>query len=766
MRLAPALLTALLTAPACSGGDSKAPAEGTTPAEAPAEKQVGPSILLITLDTTRADRLGPYHYKLADTPTYDALAEQGTVWERAYSTCPLTIPSHSTIFTGRAPPTHGVRDNGDFILSEDEVLISERLGEAGWVTAAFTSAFPTQRRWGFNQGFDLYHDPLQRQPTQLDWRDERRADEVVDDAIEALSAIRAGTGLSEVDGTPLAADAPLFVWVHLFDAHWPYEPPEPFKSQHEGRPYDGEIAYTDSQVARLMEWWNANNERSTVLITSDHGEGLGDGGEQTHGFLLHDGTIRVPMIMAGEGIDAGKRLEDPVGHTDIVPTLLNIAGLPLDDLLQGRDMREGGSERLYSEALTGQFNLGLAPLHAYTDGEGRFMDGGWGGWYPTILDRVAFIKDDSADVDAKRAVLAEMMAEITVEEATEAASTATLDAEDLERLQALGYIGGDLTAEAGEVDPRDVIDIIPLTWQVRQMMGARRIQLAEKALEKLEERLPNTFGVDLLRAQLTRGQGRIAEAREQFVALFLRSPSSTLAMNVADISMANANWREARSWYEEALRMQPASPEAMGGIVRTTLALGERELAEELADKYLLKYPDHAHLLLARASISLSRGDAESALRDAQAAEVELPYASWVTVVTAEALWALGRSEEAIARLDTAQRLDPTDTAIRMQLSRCLLLVGRNAEAARLMAPAGRLLPDVQEVQHLDQLAQDALQAEREGVPLEFDEVERRIGGLGAATLIGDGEDGDAADTGGKDAGDDELKPEELIGGE
>ena len=161
------------------------------------------SVLLVTLDTTRADHLGAYGWAVADTPTLDRLAAEGTRFTRAYSTCPLTIPSHSTIMTGRPPPAHGVRDNGDFILGDDAITLAERFDDAGYATAAFTAAFPTQRRWGFDQGFDVYSDPLERLPTELDWRDERAADEVTDDALQTLPTL----------------DGPQFVWVHYFDAH-------------------------------------------------------------------------------------------------------------------------------------------------------------------------------------------------------------------------------------------------------------------------------------------------------------------------------------------------------------------------------------------------------------------------------------------------------------------------------------------------------------------------------------------------------------------
>lgn len=226
-------------------------------------------------------------------------------------------------------------------------------------TAAFTAAFPTQARWGFDQGFDIYHDPLERAPSVLDWRDQRTADEVVDDAMRTLEG----------------EDGDWFVWVHLFDPHWPYEAPEPFASRHRGRPYDAEIAFSDHQLGRLLAWWDAKNPESVVVVTADHGEGLAEGGEQTHGFLLHDGTMRVPMLMRGPGIGRGEVISDPVGHADIVPTVLAVVGLEGDEQIQGLDLRDGGSKEIYAEALTGRFQLGLAPLYSLSTDDGRYTEG-------------------------------------------------------------------------------------------------------------------------------------------------------------------------------------------------------------------------------------------------------------------------------------------------------------------------------------------------------------------------------------------------------
>lgn len=638
------------------------------------------SVLLITLDTTRADHLGPYGYGAAQTPVYDAFASQGVLWRRAYSTAPLTIVSHATILTGRAPPAHGVRDNGDFVLGPEQITLAERFQAAGYRTVAITSAFPTQARWGLNQGFDVYHDQLQRRPTELDWRDERRASEVIDDALATLAA--------------QPEDAPLFVWVHLFDAHWPYQPPGPYLRQFPHDPYDGEIAYVSDQVGRLLRWWDEARPDNAVLITADHGEGLGDGGERTHGFLLTDGTLRVPMMARGHGalaraLPAGTQIADPVGHVDVAPTLLRLAGLPLGPELQGRDLREGGSDDLYSEAMTGQYSLGLSPLFARTDGAGRYTEGVFGAFYPTAGDQVANVADPSADLALGAQALADLRDRIGLATAPGAALNATA----LAQLQALGYMGGDPNAAAGTVDPRDVIDVLPLTWEIRRDL-AEAPDRADANLAVLEARMPGAWGVDLLRAQQLRALGRLDEALDAFTDLYTLSPSATIALQVADLWRASADDDEALAWYQEALALEPTSPEAMLGVVLCAQGVGLDADAASLAEQFLAEYPDHAELVLIRADLLLRAGRADEAASEARWALERMPREPWAWLVASRTRWALGDADAAIDLLTEALALDRLDLGLRLELVDRLIEVGRRAEAKRALAPARRLLPD------------------------------------------------------------------------
>ncbi len=653
-----------------------------------------PSILVITLDTTRADHLGCYGYEGAETPTLDRLASEGTRYVRAYASAPLTIPAHATLFTGTYPPTHGVRDNGDFVVPDRAVTLAERLSEVGYHTLAFTAAFPTRRRWGLDQGFDVYSDPLADLPTRLNWRDERDAKEVVDDAIAHLEV----------------ADGPVFAWVHLFDAHWPYEPPEPWRTRFADRPYDGEIAYTDAMLARLIEAWDARFPDSVVVVTADHGEGLGDSGELTHGFLLHDATLRVPLILRGRGVAQGAVDRDPVGHVDVVPTLLALVGMPVDRSLPGADVRIGGSDAVYSEALTGQFALGTSPLRSYTDAAGRLVDGGWSGWYAADGAEIARSPTRrDAETVVEQARLASMVASFPEpgwEEASLGASERTL-------LAALGYVGGDPVSPPGAVDPRDVIDVIPKTWRARELLRLGLITPASALIDEVASRMPDAFGVEVLRVDALRAQGRIAEAAEATVALYLRAPTATLALQAADLELSRGAWADAASWYEEALALQPASPEAMAGLARVAATLGDVDALEEMAARFLVMYPDHAELQLILAEGMVADGRPDEGLALAVRARSMMPYDPWAFAVVARCQWARGDANAAIDTMLDAIRLEPYAAGPRVELAGWMLEVGRSHEAVRMIAPLRRLFPDDPWVETAARITQDQLDAER-----------------------------------------------------
>jgi len=281
------------------------------------------NILLVTIDTLRADRVGAYGFEEVDTAVIDGLAERGVTFERAYSPTPLTLPAHSSLMSGTYPGFHGVRDNGAFVLPSELDTLAKVFSRAGYETAAFV----LDSRWGLSGGFDTYFDEfiLPKEEVIGLGAVQHEAEEVVDEALAWLREPRAD---------------PFFLWVHLYDPHTPYTPPEPYLSRYEGRPYLGEIAYTDAQLGRLLAGLDETTRaRTFIVLASDHGEGLGDHEEIEHGFFVYEEAIRVPLIISTPYEDLhGVRRAELVSLVDVMPTVLEMMRLPIPESVQGESM--------------------------------------------------------------------------------------------------------------------------------------------------------------------------------------------------------------------------------------------------------------------------------------------------------------------------------------------------------------------------------------------------------------------------------------------
>jgi choline-sulfatase len=649
-----------------------------------------PSVLLVTVDALRADRVGTFGDEEAITPTLDRLAASSSVYLRAYSSAPLTIPSHATLFTGRYPPAHGVRDNGDFALGPEQVTLAERFDQAGYATVAVTSAFPMRRRWGLAQGFEEFFEPP---APARGARDQRAADEVIDEALAALADV--------------PPDRPVFMWVHLFDPRFPYDPPNQWAAQFPSDPYRGEIAFVDSEIGRLLVAWEMRfgTERPIVIVTAPHGESLGEGGENTHGFLLNDGTLRVPLIVRGPGMQPGLRSHNPVGLVDVAPTVLDLAGLGLHRGLQGDDLRDGGSDSIYAESMLGRYNLGLAPMYSFTDTTGRYTQSVWGAFYPAFGDRIitTAIRMDLRSSHARR--LEKLRQEIGEVQGPEVA----LDPQSLSMLSSIGYVGGDSTSPVGSIDPRDVVDLLPLTGRAHRMIDIGMQSQARTILDELSDRMPATFGVQLMEAQLLYRQGRLAEADRAFGKLWLANPSPTIALQLASVAVARGRWLEASDWYDEAYALDDTNPEAHAGRVRAAYVLGDDDLARTRFALMVSQFPDDPQTSLVSAEIALRDLQPQAAYADVISAVSRMPWSAWAHAVYGRVLWELGDSDGGIAALQEALRLDPYPAPIRIELVSALLEEGRDPEAVRVAAPLARMLADHPGAQEVYRLASESL---------------------------------------------------------
>jgi len=633
-----ALIAAVLSA-ACRGGSDR-----TSPR----------AILLVTLSSARADRFDGTAGTPGATSSFAALADEGTLFTRAYAHSPATLPSLASVLTGLVPRSHGVVSEGSHALGAGAPTIAERLAGRGWRTVAVTAGPFARSRWGLDRGFGEFDDtpPLpqggERVPPFY------RADEVVDRAIAVI------------DAHPPRAENPLFLWVHLHDAHWPVDVPERWRAAYPSSGYDAEIAFVDAALGRLVDAWDERfaGVPTVVAVTADHGESLGEGGEQTHGALLHDATLRVPLVLRGAGVEVGLRTADPVGHTDLAATLVALSGGGTRGM-QGRDVRRGGSTAIWHESPAAYLGLGLAGGSRATCDHGRC---------PTLerlLDRF------------EPGVAPEVV----------------LDERTLEGLAAIGYVGADPSARAGAMEAEGAERALSLVAEARQRAAAAMSGDARDALDALARDLGEPPGVGFLRAVWLKSQGRLPEAAETYEAVWATSPSPTWALQVAGLRAGMGDWDGAAAWADEVLDAAPDTPEAMILALRAARRTGTGG-AEDLAAALAAGFPDHPQQSLARAELLLPEQPG-AALEEIAHAIDEQPGNPWAHQLLGEALWASGDADAAIEVLQRALRIDPYQSATRVRLVGCLLEVGRNAEAARVAAALARLLPDDPQAQDL-----------------------------------------------------------------
>ncbi len=417
----------------------------------------GWNVLLITLDTLRADRVGCYGYREVQTPVLDRLAAEGVRFADAVTVTPTTLPAHTSMMTGLYPPRHGVRNNGIYRLAGEYETLAKRFSGGGYATAAFLGAFVLERRFGLATGFDVYDDQITNPGGAAGdaLNPQRPGNLVVDPALDWLE--------SHARTKP---ERPFFVWVHLFDPHAPYTPPEPFRSHYAARPYDGEVAFTDFQVGRLMDQLDRLGlaQRTVTIAVGDHGEGLGDHGESTHSLLIYESTMHVPLIVHGPGlIPAGRVVADRVvSVVDLAPTILELVGLatwPGD----GVSLLAGGADpdrATYIETLAPLLNHGWSELRGLRRHGDKYIDAPTPEYFdlhadPRELRNLWFERPRAAEELSAR--LADMVAEL---EGADVGGDATLpiDAEARRKLEALGYVGGGATSTFGpRPDPKDMI---------------------------------------------------------------------------------------------------------------------------------------------------------------------------------------------------------------------------------------------------------------------------------------------------------------------
>lgn len=566
-----------------------------------------PNVLLVTLDTTRADALGCYGGAQAQTPTVDALAARGVRFARAYTVTPLTIPAHSSIFTGLYPPRHGVRDNGDFFLGDDAVTLAERLRESGYATMASVGAEVTSHHWGFAQGFDAFYDDMGNTDDEKNrWRVERRGDAVVDDALGWLD-------------THLGQEPPVFAWVHLFDAHHPYEPPEEARARVPGRPYLAEVSYADSQVARLLEKLRERgvDENTWVIVAADHGEGMGSHGESMHGVLLYDATTHVPLIVRPPGGAEPRVVDTPVSLVDLAPTVLSLAGAPAFPVADGRDLSgvlrggEGDATRtVYAESLYAWHHYGWAPQKALVDQTHKLIDSTTPELYAKddAQERDDLAQKDAARLGAMRTSLGELAGRLEPQNTSERAA---LSPDRVAQLEALGYLtASSEAAPTGDLpDPVRRLPVLKKGEEARRAVQSGDFVGARAAAEAALTEEPGLQDTRLLLATILLRLGEDEAATAALAEAEARQPSSGARSLQGFLLMKQGRYELAADRFADALALDGYLSQAWTGYLHALLISGDMpRLAAEVA-RARTRVPDAPVVLGMEGVLLAMKGD-------------------------------------------------------------------------------------------------------------------------------------------------------------
>lgn len=422
------------------------------------------NVLLITIDTLRPDRLSCYNEGFVKTPNIDSLADQGALFRRAYAHTPTTLPSHTNILLGTTPVYHGVHDNHNFIIGEDFLTLAEHLKSNGYATGAFVGAFPLDSRFGLTQGFDVYDDNYGMSGPQEFAYVERIAGKVVQGAVSWLAE----------------QSSPWFLWIHCFDPHQKYDPPEPWKSEYEGHPYNGEVAYVDSAIGELLNYLGNNDlyKNTLVVFTADHGESLGEHGESTHGYFAYNSSILVPMILSYPGIKP-QTIHQNVCHIDIFPTVCEILGLEKPAFLQGMSLvptlngKRLPERDIYFESLYPYYSRGWAPLQGFIHNQEKFFDSPIPEFYdlakdPDELQNLA----ETTELNKYQKRLRELM-EKQIYDGGQSAKQKITDRRTLEKLSALGYISSPQASQKESFTAEDDLKVLlPYQNQLQMSMAA------------------------------------------------------------------------------------------------------------------------------------------------------------------------------------------------------------------------------------------------------------------------------------------------------
>ncbi|HKR63112.1 MAG TPA: sulfatase-like hydrolase/transferase, partial [Thermoanaerobaculia bacterium] len=621
-----AALFALVVFAACSR-DAVPPPAANTP------------VFLISIDTLRSDHLPVYGYKGVETPNIDALRGEGILYERAYSHCPLTLPSHSSMLTGVLPAEHGNRDNIGYVLSPNVKSIAEILKANGYATGAAVSAFVLRRESGLNRGFDLY-----------------------DDAVEPITSARTIGNIQRDGGVTeqIAAQwlaqqqKPVFFFLHLYEPHTPYTPPEPYLSRYP-KHYDGEIARVDAIVGTFVQSLKDAGlyDKALIILTSDHGEGLGDHGEEEHGIFLYREALQVPLIVKlPEQKLAGATVSSPVQTIDIVPTILERTAITAPSKLPGRSLISFAGEKtaqarnIYSETYYPRLHFGWADQHSLIDGTHHYLQSPKAELFDLVKDPAEknnVIADDRRALFAMRNAIAPFI--------REAEAPGKVDSEEAAKLAALGYLGSTVQTKPGEVlpDPKDNLDAMHGIGQAFTKYRDKQYDAALALTNELLKTNPRILDLWDVKSKILTKLGRPDEAIEAAKEGLRLSPHAThLAIEIARLQLEQQQLDDAQRHAELALKSDPGQANEV--LARIWLERKNFAKAEEAAQAAIASDRERVAPLVTLARVKRDAGKLDEALAlldRAVSVKREKEEVAMLFFIRGDVLARMGRAEEA-----------------------------------------------------------------------------------------------------------------------
>jgi arylsulfatase A-like enzyme/Flp pilus assembly protein TadD len=670
-----ALLLALLWLPCCG----------------PRQPQVR-NVLLISIDTLRADHVSSYGFPRPTTPHIDALAREGVLFKNVHTPAPVTLPAHCSMLTGTLPPTHGVRDNLNKRLPDSSETLAELLKAKGLATGAVVSSFVLDRRFNLSQGFDSYDDRFQAVHKIGDIA-ERKGDETTARAAEWLAA---------------HAQKPFFLFVHYYDPHEPYAPPAPFAEQWADDPYSGEVAFADHGAGQLLQKLKQLGlyEQTLIVVTGDHGEMLGEHGEADHGFFLYEGALNVPLVLSVPGARTGARQVDlPVSLVDVVPTVAALMGLPAPKQAQGQDLSPLLSatdtrvepKPLYAETFTAARHYGASPLLAV-------IADGWKYIETTRPELYDLRKDprEAVDLAAKEAARAVVLAKglksmlsAAVQRATPG-EAAGLDEEARQRLESLGYLsrgdGGAAEFDRSKEDPKDLIEFYRADQRLSKLVDEKKYADARVLCDAMLRQRPGFADCHLQMSRIALAEGDVAAARAAAARAVAVAPTNARArLHLANLLKSRGDLDGAIAEYRRALADQPNSSEARRLLGRTLADKGQLDEAVALLQGAASSQPESAHAALQLGFALARQGKLDEALAHYRQALALEPGSAEAQAYMGSALANQGKLDEALTHFELALRARPEHAELHDWMGMALREKGRTDEALSHFREAVRL---------------------------------------------------------------------------